>query len=195
MHHRPARLVEIVNTAVVLKRNGHFEAAIDAYRQALLIDPSEVMCYYGMAKVFYLMKEQQMSLKCYTIAQHLSLINSQEAALLLPYLPMSTPAFHVPHALFSRVIGRHRLAKYMLPDGNTPRHTGHALLDLSSAGNIDEKYVEKYRRSLLGQYEDLQDAKEKTYYLRGLEYLLDNILWEQVDSCPKEEVAQQYGFL
>ena len=144
------------------KRNGDFQSAKTAYYEAIKIDPTDTMLFYGLAKACYLSNEGEESHKNYLIAAHLSLQYTKKhiEANTTTGQAIKLQLDQAPSELIAPLTVVHPDAVLVLLDQNTPRHLAHSFYDLDlntsnekmnedhrkQAAEVRERIKEEYRR-------------------------------------------------
>ena len=171
-------LRKIWNEAVGLKREGKFPQSISKYNEALELDPNEVLTYYGMAKVFFLMGDKTRALLHYLITCHYSLLNMSNNQPLLN-MQLSQIDSNMKES-FSKI---HEIAPAILLDPNIPRHIGAALIFIDPDSNYSDEIIEygvQYNLGMLGKESKSNDRIDDTILTpKGVVYLLENINWSE----------------
>jgi hypothetical protein len=172
--------------AVDAKRRGDFGGAIDEYKKALEYAPNEVMTYYGMGKVYFLMGLRIETVDSYLIAFHLSaqamknhIKNKSQTGLVLKY-----QIDKIPDAIRSPANAVHPDAYLTYLDMNLPKHIGYAwilLYDSTSLSKDVRAQGEEYKKSLMGQDSNVDPAVDREMYGKGTVYLMENIIWPRLD--------------
>ena len=188
------------------KRDQKFNEAEELYLTAISLDPSNVLGYYNLAKVFYLKANRNLAIINYLRSLHLSLLNQwrnynngYDQGLLS----------NLSESLMLQLKTKHEAAVFLPFQENITTHLGHAIIDLDRE-IINETHdsvfqeraskqtfdlmlecVSDYWFSLLGipvfttnhskstVYENLQ---KNTYDRVGYFYAINHLSWERL-SC------------
>jgi len=172
--------------AVAFKRAGEFEEAIRTYNQALEYSPNEVMTYYGMGKVHFLMGLRNETIDSYLIAFHLSaqamknhIKNQTQTGLVLQY-----QIDKLPDQLKSTSGNVHPDAYLTYLDMNLPKHIGYAWMVLYDPSSISNELIsqrEEYKKSLMGQDSNIDSAVDREMLGKGTIYLIESIIWQRLN--------------
>ncbi len=180
----------LMKEAIQYKQANRLADARVCYSQAIAHDLAETVLYYGLAKVNYLLGEQEEAVSNYMRAAHLSLNHISEAI----------DGKGVETELVRERLGQldgeleqalqevSEYAPLLMLDENTARNLGHALVDLAAKPPARVKTnLATYRCSLLGAEGLPEDALAElgkldgeVYLPAGREYLVENILWEMI---------------
>lgn len=176
------------NFAVNNKRHGRLKTAKLAYEIATRIEPQNLYSYSGLGKIHYLLKERKESIQNYLRFTHLSIQSQKEMYLTREGKAILEPKIkEIPEETrdaFSKVSED---AIFVLLDENTPRHIGHAVLDLlkqfPDTLGLNE-HVENYVTSIQGKLKkgvELNEETEMTFYHPlGVSFIFENLQWEQI---------------
>jgi hypothetical protein len=197
------RAEEIVKLGVEAKRREQFEEAKRLYESAANIAPWYLHVYYALGKVNYLMGEQAEALLNYCVAAHLHLglgpaMNLDVRTRTINQIVGS----RYPQALIDAMRSIHPYADLLILDTNTPRHLGHALIDLSPNEDLSpeiEAAASAYEESILGSGRFFIQMDEEIelglYDSIGVAYLLQHIQWDKVGKYPAKDVRNLYSQL
>ncbi|NJO94213.1 MAG: hypothetical protein HC820_07410 [Hydrococcus sp. RM1_1_31] len=189
-------VIDLQNFAISKKRDGDLETSKIAYKEALKIDLFNFDSYYGLGKIFYLMREREESIRNYLIAVHLS-IQIQKR------MYLSEKERNMIEALITNISQETRDAVsqispdavFLLLDSNTPRHLGHAVFDwgtgLPSVLGLNE-HIQVYASFLRGKPVGVLDENlEMAFYLGlGKYFLFENLQWNQINIANPIELYQ-----
>lgn len=186
----------IIQLGVTAKRHGKFEEAKRLYESAANIAPWYLHVYYALGKINYLLELQNEALLNYSIAAHLQLglgpsMELNQGGLVLKQLIAS----HYPQSLIDEVRSIHPYADLLLIDENTPRHLGHALIDLLPEEILSPEIkasAHAYKETIMGShglYIQMDAELEQNLYSPiGFAYLLQHLQWDKIGKHPAEDV-------
>ncbi|MEI3607707.1 hypothetical protein SPD48_18645 [Pseudogracilibacillus sp. SE30717A] len=149
----------LLQQGVQMKREGLLKESKENYVKAIDLDPKNMNAFMGLGKTSYLLNERNLSVLCYLAVIHLNLYT----------------------------------------DTNTPRHLGHSIIDLAPEILQEMEglhvFAEIYHAHIYGNgsYNRLVDdynvtpqqqleIDEKVYIPNGVEFLLNNIKWDDLES-------------
>lgn len=174
---------EIVKEGVRLKRQGDLAGAKRSYLRAIQLDPTQRMSFWSLAKVCYLLSEQDEAILNYLRAAHLTLPGLAQMIAENPTLRQQLN--QVTPDIMAQFTRKHRLAVYLLFDPDTPSHLAHAIVDLNPGfpkSDAGKKYIPVYQSVLAGRGGQLDDRiDQEDYRPIGIQFLLERIQWEKLD--------------
>ena len=181
-------LRSIWDSAINAKRSGNYDEAIIHYKKALALDPTEVITYYGLGKIYFLTGNREYSLKNYLISCHLSLNNSMKhimendkTGLVLQFQLSQLSDDDIN--IFKKL---HPIAPCLLLDPNTPRHIGHSLILLDNNKQLPIEIINhsvQYRLSLSGKNANPDKNIEESFFVPlGTAYLMEKICWYDLEN-------------
>jgi tetratricopeptide (TPR) repeat protein len=180
------KLLEMWTNAADAMRSGDFIGAIDEYKKALEYAPNEVMTYYGMGKVYFLMGSRNKTFDSYLIAFHLSaqamknhIKNKTQKGLVLQH-----QIAELPEVIKSAAIAVHPDAYLTYLDMNLPKHLGYAWILLYDSSALASELIaqgEEYKKALMGQDSNIDSAVDSEMFGKGAFYLVENIIWHRLN--------------
>lgn len=188
----------LLQQGVQMKREGLLNESKENYVKAIDLDPRNMNAFMALGKTSYLLNERSLSVLCYLAIMHLNLFHTEKAIIEnnLPIpLRMQYENFHEEDiAKLPR-----KSAFTLYTDTNTPRHLGHSIIDLAPEILQEMEglhvFAEIYHAHIYGNgsYNRLVDdynvtpqqqleIDEKVYIPNGVEFLLNNIKWDDLES-------------
>jgi len=185
------RLEIIVKEGVKKKRQGDYNGAKETYYRAIKIDPTDLKAFYALGKICYLNGELDEAIRNYLRTAHLSIYNQIQIYVDTPEYEFSMQqTLNLPLDFLQELYQVHRFAKYLLLDGNTPRHLGHAILDFArnTQHNIPNSdwYIERYADAISGTSgffgsQIVMNEYEHFCTFAGVRYLLTHLRWDRIE--------------
>lgn len=181
---------QLLDLGVERKHQQNFQGAKEAYLEAKEIDPRNVMVYYSLGKLCYMMKNRSEAIVNYLIAAHLGVQNVALA------IQQNTPAAQAmkmqlkqlsPDIVIFQSI--HPFVPFVFLDSNTPRHLAHALIDLDDSIQVLPEiyaHIRHYERGMFGQENPMNsdgfyELDMNMYRLVGVWFIVDNLRWDSVE--------------
>lgn len=190
---------QLIRKGVQNKRSGNYAEARRLYLAAIEIEPSYLHCYFALGKISYLLADQKNALLYYTIAAHLHIATGVSQDYDDDTRVTKQQILNgFSDATVKRFRSVHRYADLLLCDNNTPRHLGHALIDLSSTEHITPEINRAKTACMqtisIGRIVSMDHEMEFAVYQNaGMSYLLENILGQKVGKHPAQDVFLLYA--
>jgi len=202
---------QILNQGVQMKRERRYVEAVSLYMQAIELAPTEAICYYSLAKTYYLINQWELSVLNYLRSKHQELRETWKKYIADPHFSQlaNTVRETTSQDTLTFLDAIHPIAFFMLLDSNTSNHLGHALLDANwqnSESNQEiqnilikfrkklPEHINHYHRSLAGESissdKNDMDIEEQVYVPIGKEFILRNLHWRKLDSS--DDVREIY---
>lgn len=179
-----------------LKQAGDLEGAKIKFFKALEFDPLNRSAYMSLGKTAYLLKNQNLALKCYLASMHLQLSPIEKDIQndqLSCHLKIQHDTF--PSYFLTSLPRKSAFVLYLYP--NTPRHAAHTLIDLSPIQLRENPYLKPYAEIyqsfiskngthslVLNKHHKTTDdqlACDQSYYIPyGRNYFLKELQWGKI---------------
>lgn len=186
--------------ALSAKRNGDYKRSIDLYTSHLddTEDLGEVC--FALGKSYYLAGDGQKSVAAYMSTMHLQLAAMPTLTRISPEIMelIRLGVQHGDHDEIRRLKETHPWTVVLFADCNTPRHCGHALVDLVMSERPDwfsEAYVDIYCSQLRGRLEREDTEREAQYAAEGRTFMHKRLIWEKLLDLDEESVLSAYGLV
>lgn len=198
---------ELREKAILFKREGKYDEAIQCYSDALKEDNSSfdaLHTYYGLAKIAYLKDDPSYAIRAYLAAVHLELCHVEKdmAAGTMPE-QLKEALRQIPQEAVVQL--PHPAAGVLYFDRDKPRHVAHAFMDFNEEfleTEQNRKYAQAYKAQLRGDDsyeqvlteqgitdEEVRAAEFQFYWPFGARFFMQNgIDWSRLSSTNVFEI-------
>ena len=157
------RTVELLNEGIKQKRLGQYDKAIENYKEAVKLEPTNSDCYCNMAKVYYLSRQFDKSVQNYLKCAHIRLVKGKGTG-------------SIPGVLGCDIC----------------RHIGHAFVDVryTSLSREDREIIDQYTELIAGKHSSLDPYLDEAKYGKvGLNLIKKHVRWESVKNSEISRTA------